>query len=257
MEPLIAQGNVIVNGDVCTKLATQIGEGDVVEVDGQRIRPEGTMSVMFYKPPGPVCTRHDEHGRMTIYDILPKEYHNLNYVGRLDRESEGLLVLTNDGDLSNRLAHPRYKVEKEYDVILDRNFDKRFIQKMLDGIEIPEGMARADKVEQHAGKRLTIILTQGLKRQIREMFASLGYEVTHLVRVRTGRLTLGELRPRKMAPPFRERPHGIAALGETGNLIASTKSAAAFAADCGFCPVTRFPSRTEFSVKSGAAFTMA
>ncbi|MEM0898095.1 MAG: pseudouridine synthase [Verrucomicrobiota bacterium] len=148
------------------------------------------------KPRGIVCTLSDELGRDTILDLLPPQYHSigLHHVGRLDKESEGLLVLTNDGQLSNQLTHPRHKVEKEYVATLDKPFDFSLKPKLLNGVVTPEGKAHAERVWGE-GRKVSVVLTQGMKRQVRHMFAAVGYEVTRLQRVRIGELKAPGLKP--------------------------------------------------------------
>ena len=113
-DELIRTGRVEVNGAPCVNLGTRIAEGDHVRVDGKRMTPRDVLIVAFHKPRGYVCTREDELGRETIYTLLPENLRALHHVGRLDRDSEGLLILTNDGDLSQQLMHPSKSVEKEY-----------------------------------------------------------------------------------------------------------------------------------------------
>jgi len=131
-----------------------------------------------------VVTRADEKGRETIFDYLPPEYGHLFHVGRLDKESEGLLLLTNDGDLAQRLTHPSHQVEKEYEVTIDKPFQADHAQKLLKGFYIEGGRAKFERVRALAPLKLRVVLKQGLKRQIRLMLYQTGYEVERLVRVR-------------------------------------------------------------------------
>jgi 23S rRNA pseudouridine2605 synthase len=189
-EQLIRDGKVTVNGEVCLDLATTVAEGDSVKVNNKLIRQEKHFYVALNKPPGYVCTASDELGRRTIFELLPKNWPRLFNIGRLDKETEGLLILTNDGDLALRLTHPRYKIDKEYEVILDKPFDLAHREKLLRGVFIEGGRARAESVRHLGPNHLKMVLRQGLKRQIRLMMYDLGYEVKRLMRTRIGRLRL-------------------------------------------------------------------
>ncbi len=192
-EELIRDGRVTINGQVCIKMATEVADADFVKVDGKRAAGEKRLHVLLHKPRGYICTASDEHDRRTIFDLLPRNWPRVFHVGRLDKESSGLLILTNDGDLSLRLTHPRFKIEKEYAVLLDRAFASADRGKLLNGVRIEGGLARAESVSWLSPKALRVVLRQGLKRQIRLMFRELGYEVKELVRTRIGLLQLENL----------------------------------------------------------------
>lgn len=194
-DELIQAGRVEVNGHPCTNLATRIAEGDHVRVDGKRLVPREPLIVAFHKPRGYVCTREDELGRETIYALLPVTMRALHHVGRLDRDSEGLLILTNDGDLSQQLMHPSKSVEKEYLVTSNQAFENVHLDQFLAGVYTPEGKLKAKSIERLSPRRLSVVLDHGSKRQIRVMFETLGYQVTKLMRVRIGGLWLGDLEP--------------------------------------------------------------
>lgn len=194
-DELIQAGRVDVNGRPCTKLATRILPGDHVKVDGRRVAPREPVIVAFHKPRGYVCTREDELRRETIYALLPKSLHALHHVGRLDLDSEGLLILTNDGDLSQRLMHPSKSVEKEYLVTANQAFESAHLDQFLEGVYTEGGKLRAKAIERLSARRIRVVLEHGAKRQIRVMFEAMGYTVTRLLRVRIGQLWLGDLAP--------------------------------------------------------------
>lgn len=195
-EELILGGSVTINGQVCQNLATEVSEEDFVKVGSRRVVPEKHLYVVLHKPRGYLCTASDTHDRHTVFELLPAKWPRLFHVGRLDRESEGLLILTNDGDLGLHLTHPRYKIEKEYEVLLDRSFDAaKDAPRLLRGLTIEGGRAKAESVRQMAPNLLRIVLRQGLKRQIRLMLYKVGYEVKRLIRTRIGPLRLAGLRP--------------------------------------------------------------
>jgi 23S rRNA pseudouridine2605 synthase len=198
-DELIQAGRVEVNGSPCLNMGTRVSPGDHVRVDGKRVVPKEPLIVVFHKPRGYVCTRKDELGRDTIYTLLPEKLRALHHVGRLDRDSEGLLILTNDGDLSQRLTHPSKLVEKEYLVTADQAFENAHLDQFLEGVYTPEGKLKANAIERLSPRRIKIILDHGVKRQIRVMFETLGYQVTKLLRVRVGGLWLGDLEPGRWA----------------------------------------------------------
>jgi len=198
-DELIRTGRVEVNGAPCVNLGTRITEGDHVRVDGKRMVPRDVLIVAFHKPRGYVCTREDELGRETIYSLLPENLRALHHVGRLDRDSEGLLILTNDGDLSQQLMHPSKSVEKEYLVTANQAFEGVHLDQFLAGVYTTEGKLKAKSIERLSPRRIKIVLDHGAKRQIRVMFDSLGYQVSKLLRVRVGGLWLGDLEPGQWA----------------------------------------------------------
>jgi len=198
-DELIQAGRVEVNGSPCTKLATRIQAGDHVKLDGRRVAPREVTIVAFHKPRGYVCSREDELGRDTIYTLLPGALHALHHVGRLDRDSEGLLILTNDGDLSQRLMHPSKSVEKEYLVTANQSFENAHLDQFLEGVYTEGGKLRAKAIERLSARRIKVVLDHGAKRQIRLMFETMGYTVTKLLRVRIGQLWLGDLEPGQWA----------------------------------------------------------
>ena len=192
-DELIAAGRVTINGQVCTDFSAQPGERDHVKVDGKLVHSQRRFDIMLHKPAGFVSTRSDPHARDTIFDLLPSHLPRLFNVGRLDAQTEGLLLLTNDGDLAQRLTHPRYKIEKEYEITLDRPWDPALAPKLLRGIVLDGQRARLEKIHPIKPTRLRVILRQGINRQIRRMFYDVGYEVKRLIRIRIGRLHLGDL----------------------------------------------------------------
>jgi 23S rRNA pseudouridine2605 synthase len=195
VETLIRDGRVKVNGRVIEDLATQVSPQDVVKVGQRVVRAEPTLHVLLYKPRGFVVTASDELDRRTIFQCLPSEWPRVFHVGRLDRESEGLLLLTNDGDLSLALTHPRYKIDKEYEVTIDKPFDPSHREKLLRGFHIIGGRAKMESLAQTGEKKLKVVLRQGIKRQIRLMLYEMGYEVEKLVRTRIGPIRIGDLEP--------------------------------------------------------------
>jgi 23S rRNA pseudouridine2605 synthase len=195
VEELITSGQVRINGHVITDLATQVGPNDAVKVGSRLLRTEQKITVLLNKPAGYLCTARDERDRKTIFQLLPPNWPRVYHVGRLDKDSEGLLLVTNDGELSLSLTHPRYKIEKEYEVLIDKPFNPKDREKLLRGFHIIGGRAKTEKVEILAPQHLRLILTQGIKRQIRLMLYDLGYEVERLARIRLGPLKIGEMRP--------------------------------------------------------------
>ena len=195
----MTEGRVIINGDVCTSFSTRVGPEDAVEVDGQILKPKNEpINILLYKPRGYICSRDDPKGRSTIFELLPKHLENqrnVHYAGRLDLDSEGLIVLTNSGDISQKISHPKTKVEKEYLVSVSSPFQEIHKEKMLRGFEIDSGFARALSVEKVSKRNIAVTLEQGLNRQIRHMLKSLNYRVTRLIRVRIGNLVDTSLKP--------------------------------------------------------------
>ena len=205
-DELIESGVVQVNGKKVTELGYSVQNKDKVFVNGKIIHPVKHEYYRFYKPAGYITTSDDEKGRKTIYDLLPENLHHLKPVGRLDRESTGLIILTNDGDLINDLTHPSVKVPKLYRVAINGKITQNDIDKMYKGIEIePNKMAYAqvDVLEiDNTHTVMEILLYQGLNRQIRRMFEYLGFEVVSLKRIQHAIFNLdglkrGELQPIK------------------------------------------------------------
>jgi 23S rRNA pseudouridine2605 synthase len=212
-EELILSGRVRVNGKAVDQLATVVEDTDRVDVDGKEVSAVRTTTLALYKPPHVLTTKSDPKGRMTVYDLLPPHLKHLHYVGRLDKDSEGLLILTNDGELTLRLTHPSHKVDKEYLVQTDRPVRSENVARLLAGIPLEEGLARAVAIHTISPRRFAVILQQGMNRQVRRMFDALGFKVEHLVRVRIGRLTMDNLKPGKWRIL---RPDEVAKLQETG-----------------------------------------
>lgn len=183
----------MVNGLVQNRLALRVEPGDAVSLDGRPVRPSSTLTVLLHKPRGFLCTSSDPRGRQIVYDLLPPRWRTLRYIGRLDRESEGLLLFTSDGLLIQRLAHPRHKIPKVYEVECDRSLDAARIATLLRGCRIQGGTALLDSFQLLGSRRVRVVLHQGIKRQIRLMFQSIHYKVIRLVRVAFGPLVLGSL----------------------------------------------------------------
>ncbi|WP_018467557.1 pseudouridine synthase [Calidithermus timidus] len=193
-EELIRAGRVSVNGQVAS-LGLSVGEGDVVRLDGERVRlPQKKVVIALHKPAGVTTTKRDRHAERTVYQLVP-DVPGLHPVGRLDRESEGLLLLTNDGDLTQRLTHPRYGVRKVYRAwCRGGELSQAACRKLVEGVELDDGLARAIEAKPVSGG-VRLVMAEGRKREVRRMLKAVGYPVERLVRTRIGMLELGELKP--------------------------------------------------------------
>lgn len=203
-DELIEQGVVSVNGKKVSELGFQVKDKDKVFINNELVRPKKHEYYRFYKPAGYITTADDEKDRKIIYDLLPENLHKLKPVGRLDRDSSGLIILTNDGDLINELTHPSIKVPKVYIVTVEGKVHLHHLEKMATGIEIEKGqIAYAETfILESTNKRtvLQITLYQGLNRQIRKMLATLGFEVTSLKRVQHATIGIEGLKKGEFKP---------------------------------------------------------
>ncbi len=182
---LIEEGKVTINGEI-SEMGTKVKEDDQVEVEGQiiaKLTNSNKIYLAFHKPVGIVCTTDRRVEPDNIIDFI-KYPKRIFPIGRLDKSSEGLIFLTNDGDIVNKILRARNNHEKEYIVIVNRQINKDFIQRMSNGVEILETITKNCFVKQLGPKKFKIILTQGLNRQIRRMCEALGYRVQSLKRVR-------------------------------------------------------------------------
>ncbi len=218
-DELIRSGAVTINGLPVTEPGTQVASGsDAVAVHGKALpeRPEekSLSYVLLHKPIQVVSTVSDPQGRETVLDLLPAAYKNkrLYPVGRLDYFSEGLLLLTDDGELTNRLTHPRYHLAREYEVLLREKPEEKMLARMRLGMRLSEGEKLAPvevSLLPQAPQTLRLVLHQGVNRQIRRMCRDLGLTILRLRRVRLGPIRLGDL-PRGQCRPL--HPHELEAL---------------------------------------------
>lgn len=192
-DELVAAGRVTINGKVCTNFSAQPDTRDHVKVDGKLVHIAPPLTIMLNKPAGFVSTRKDLHARDTVFDLLPEKFSRLFTIGRLDTQTQGLLLLTNDGELAQRLTHPRFKIDKQYEVTLDRPWDPALAPKLKHGILLDGQRAKFAELRSVSPTRLRVTLRQGINRQIRRMFQAVGYRVKDLLRVRVGNLRLGNL----------------------------------------------------------------
>lgn len=192
-DELILSGVVRVNGKVVTELGTKVDpENDRVTVNGKPVvLVEKKIYILMNKPKDAITTVSDEKGRTTVMDYLKTKY-RVFPVGRLDRNTTGVLLFTNDGDFANALLHPRYEIEKMYRVTLDKQITDEDLKKLRKGIELEDGVAKArsaDIIEGSKRKKVLITLTEGRNREVRRMFEALGYDVKQLDRVSFAGLT--------------------------------------------------------------------
>ncbi len=200
-EKLIQAGQVEVDGRVVTEMGFLVDPAYMeVKVAGRPVAgPAELVYYALYKPPGYLSTAHDERGRPTVLDLLPAAPERVYPVGRLDLDSEGLILLTNDGALAKRLMHPGHSVAKTYRVTVAGQPTAAVIGQLARGIELAEGPTRPAEVRvvqaKKDGTELEIVLREGRKRQIRRMCAAVGHDVRRLCRIRIGSLSLGDLPP--------------------------------------------------------------
>jgi 23S rRNA pseudouridine2605 synthase len=201
-EPIILEGRVAVNGQVVRQLGTKVDPlHDHVTLDGRRIHARRKLHLALHKPRGYLCTRRDPEHRQTVGELLPVEWGNLYTVGRLDRESEGLIFLTNDGEFSLHLTHPRYGVTKRYHVEIEGRIEPAELAQLERGVQSGPDRLRAKSARllkaTNSRSFVEIELAEGKNREIRRMFEVLNRVVLRLVRVQIGPIKLGELPPGK------------------------------------------------------------
>lgn len=193
----IAAGRVSINGKI-PSAGQQVEDDDTVTLDGQTIRPaEVTVTIMLNKPAGYVCSRNGQ-GSRTVYDLLPPEYQSLQTIGRLDKDSSGLLLLTSDGELAHQLTHPSFQKTKVYTVRLSAPLQPLHRQMISDyGVTLEDGPSRFELERVHEGDDAAWVVRmhEGRNRQIRRTFAALGYRVVRLHRTQFGNYALGTLKP--------------------------------------------------------------
>lgn len=194
-EGLIAEGRVRVGGEVVRDPARDVGEHSGVQVDGRAVHgPEQRVVYALNKPAGVVSTARDPQGRPTVVQLLAHEPRRLYPVGRLDADSEGLILLTNDGELAHRLTHPRFEVEKTYRArVAGAPVSDRALRALREGVRLSDGPAAAARARRLGGDVLEITIREGRNRQVRRMCEAIGHPVLRLERVRFGPLSLGSL----------------------------------------------------------------
>lgn len=199
---LVKQWKISVNGKKIDAYTQEVVDGDKISITSPNFTINETIQeqkqesilILFNKPVGCVASKSDPHNK-TIYDILPPEYHNYYYIWRLDKNSHGLLLLTNDPGLVHEYEHPTHGIEKEYIVELDIELDAKDIQRVLSGVKDEEEILRALKVTKHKKKyHYNVILNEWKKRHIRRMFKTIGYQVLDLERIREGKYSLGDIK---------------------------------------------------------------
>lgn len=201
-EQFILDGRVSVNGQTVRLLGTKVDpEQDKIAVDGRLVRAKKKIYVALHKPVGCVCSRQDEHGRPTIYELLPREWETVQSVGRLDYDSEGLIFLTNDGQFALRLTHPRYGVRKRYLASVGGEVTAEMLGKFTAGLWHMGEKLKALSARVISGSRARSVveleLGEGKNREVRRLFESQGLAVKKLQRTQIGKIKLGELKPGK------------------------------------------------------------
>jgi 23S rRNA pseudouridine2605 synthase len=199
-EQIILDGRVEVNGQLVRLLGTRVDPvHDEVTVDGKPVRARRKLWVALHKPAGCICSRQDEHGRPTIYDLLPREWQNLYSVGRLDFNTEGLIFLTNDGQFALHLTHPRYGVRKKYVATVDGKVDMAMLGEFRRGVWHEGEKLKVEAARLVSGSRsksvVELELAEGKNREVRRLFESQGLTVKRLQRVQIGKIKLAELKP--------------------------------------------------------------
>jgi 23S rRNA pseudouridine2605 synthase len=201
-EQVILAGRVAVNGKVVHELGSKVDPmHDTVAVDGQSLKQKRKLYVALNKPRGFICSRQDPSSRGCVSDLIPKEWGNLYTVGRLDCDSEGLIFLTNDGQFSLQLTHPRYGIQKRYLVLVKRRVTPEILAPMLAGVYHEGEKLKADRARilraNNSHSTVELVLSEGKNREVRRLFESQGFEVERLQRIQIGPIKLGELRSGK------------------------------------------------------------
>ena len=197
VDHLISQGKVLVNGEV-PELGARVHHNDAITVQGKPLAAQAKplLYLALNKPEGYICSRRQQGETPTIYSLLPPAYHHLKPVGRLDKDSSGLLLLTNDGDFAHRMTHPRFVKHKQYEVTLNKPLEPLHRQMINDiGVTLPDGPSRLelDRLTEGDDTRWLVLMHEGRNRQIRRTFAALGYDVKRLHRTRFGAYVLSGL----------------------------------------------------------------
>lgn len=214
-ESLIREGRVRVNGAIVTEMGTTVDpDADRVSVDGRLVRLAPVVWIALNKPAGYVTTRDDPQGRPTVYDLLPAGYRHLAHVGRLDTGTEGLLLLTNDGDGAHRLLHPGFGVERTYEVEVDGPLGEDVRGRLLGGVMLVDGPARAVAVRtltpgREGAGRLRLTLKEGRNREVRRMMEAVGHPARRLRRIAYGPVRLGRLQTGRWRPLSEEEREAI------------------------------------------------
>ena len=211
-DELIKAGRVTVNGER-GQLNTVVGARDRVEVDGRDVKQQRLRYVLLHKPAGVVTTARDPHGRPTVVELVPDEPRVVP-VGRLDADTTGALLLTNDGPLAHRLAHPRYGVEKTYVADVEGDADEDALRTLREGVELEDGRTAPARARRLGPGRVEVVLHEGRKHQVKRMLAAVGHPVTRLHRSDYAGLKLGRLEPaawRELEPSELERLRASAA----------------------------------------------
>lgn len=214
---MIAEGRVKVNGKIVTKLGTKVSSKDRIEVDGIPVEREAPVYFLFYKPTGVISSVKDEKGRKVVTDFFPDVQERIFPVGRLDYDTSGVLLLTNDGDFVNLLMHPRYQIEKEYVAKLDGIPDKKTLRRLERGIELEDGPTAPAKAKLLSADRkkgtaiVSITVHEGRNRLVRRMFEAIGFKVLKLKRERYAFLDTKGLKPGEYRPL---KPHEVKLLRE-------------------------------------------